>query len=329
MPDLIFADPRLAAIYDEIDTDRSDLDHYEAIVDEFGARSALDLGCGTGVLACRLAARKGLVDGGYLVFETRDPSARAWEEWTRERSFSISATVAGTVEHWVEVTNVALPSVSFVHTFRFVDRGGVVTSESTLRFRDRDEITAALEANGFTVHDVRGAPDRPGREFVFIARSTSGQPLSRQTSRWAAGDRPWGGTRSDESQHGKGAFKLRRGRCRRVRSYSSVVSWNRATLSAAAAISSNTVIRVAPNNLPASRPWFSSSSAISQRPHPSSTGVNGHNRFTRRTPPFKAVGGFSRVEVVDDVPEPEHPRCRFSAAHRLNSGFRLSQTTTR
>ena len=35
MPDLIFADPRLAAIYDEIDGDRSDLDHYEAIVDEF------------------------------------------------------------------------------------------------------------------------------------------------------------------------------------------------------------------------------------------------------------------------------------------------------
>ncbi len=57
VPDLIFADPRLAAIYDEIDGDRCDLLHYEAIVDELGARSMLDIGCGTGVLGCRLAVR--------------------------------------------------------------------------------------------------------------------------------------------------------------------------------------------------------------------------------------------------------------------------------
>jgi len=53
-PDRIIADSRLAAIYDDIDGDRDDLDHYEAIVEELGARRVLDLGCGTGVLACRL-----------------------------------------------------------------------------------------------------------------------------------------------------------------------------------------------------------------------------------------------------------------------------------
>jgi len=42
-----------------------------------------------------------------------------------------------------------------------------------LRFRDRDEIAASLAAVGFAVEDVRDAPDRPGREFVFIARSVS------------------------------------------------------------------------------------------------------------------------------------------------------------
>jgi len=46
----------------------------------------------------------------------------------------------------------------------------VLTSDSTLRFRKRDEIEAALVANGYVVDDVRDAPDRPRREFVFLAR---------------------------------------------------------------------------------------------------------------------------------------------------------------
>ena len=105
------------------------------------------------------------------MLETRDPSFRGWEEWTRDRSISVSDTVAGPVEHWVELTNVELPLVSFRHNFRFLDGGDVVTSDSTLRFRDRDEIAGSLAAVGFAVDDVRDAPDRPGREFVFIARS--------------------------------------------------------------------------------------------------------------------------------------------------------------
>jgi SAM-dependent methyltransferase len=239
VPDLIFADPRLAAIYDDIDGDRRDLGHYEAIIEGLGARSVLDIGCGTGVLGCRLAARgitvtavdpaqasldvarskpgadrvtwllgdatmlpllavdavtmtgnvaqvfvsdeewsatligahAALGDGGHLVFETRDPSYRGWEEWTRERSISISDTVAGRVEHWVELTNVALPLVSFRHSFRFIESSDVITSDSTLRFRDREEITESLSVNGFTIDVVRDAPDRPGRELVVIAHS--------------------------------------------------------------------------------------------------------------------------------------------------------------
>ncbi|MFM2076800.1 MAG: hypothetical protein RJA49_690 [Actinomycetota bacterium] len=55
MPDPIFALRRLAEIYDVLEGDRDDLDAYAAIVAERGARSVLDIGCGTGALACRLA----------------------------------------------------------------------------------------------------------------------------------------------------------------------------------------------------------------------------------------------------------------------------------
>ena len=48
---------RLAALYDVLDTDRGDLVPYLLMAGEFGARSVLDLGCGTGVFALLLAER--------------------------------------------------------------------------------------------------------------------------------------------------------------------------------------------------------------------------------------------------------------------------------
>ncbi|GAA2671363.1 MULTISPECIES: class I SAM-dependent methyltransferase [Actinosynnema] len=55
MPDAIFADPRLAALHGVFDGDRVDLDAYTALVAEPGARRVLDVGCGTGSPAVRLA----------------------------------------------------------------------------------------------------------------------------------------------------------------------------------------------------------------------------------------------------------------------------------
>ena len=46
----------------------------------------------------------------------------------------------------------------------------MIASTSTLRFRTRDEVTASLAASSYQVEQVRDAPDRPGREFVFVAR---------------------------------------------------------------------------------------------------------------------------------------------------------------
>jgi ubiquinone/menaquinone biosynthesis C-methylase UbiE len=57
MADAIFEEPRLAEIYDDLDPDRSDLDAYASLAGEFGAASVLDVGCGTGTLACLLAGR--------------------------------------------------------------------------------------------------------------------------------------------------------------------------------------------------------------------------------------------------------------------------------
>jgi SAM-dependent methyltransferase len=111
---------------------------------------------------------------GHLVFETRRPEHRAWEQWATDADpVTLDIPGIGPVERRLEVTDISLPFVSFRYAYRFLTDGEVVTSDSTLRFRSRDEVESSLAANGYRVLDVREAPDRPGREFVFIAERSA------------------------------------------------------------------------------------------------------------------------------------------------------------
>jgi len=112
--------------------------------------------------------------GGYLVFETRRPDQRAWQDWAADQDpVTLEIPGSGWVERRHQVIDVSLPFVSFRCTYRFLADGTVITSDSTLRFRDRDEVEASLLAHGYRVLDVREAPDRPRREFVFVTERTA------------------------------------------------------------------------------------------------------------------------------------------------------------
>ncbi len=103
------------------------------------------------------------------------PGRQAWLGWTREsRPARRTIPGVGDVEKWNDLLEVDLPLVTFQGSFRFppglLPDGDVVTSVSTLRFRERDEIEASLADAGFVVDEVLDAPDRPGLEWVFVAR---------------------------------------------------------------------------------------------------------------------------------------------------------------
>jgi SAM-dependent methyltransferase len=236
-PDAAFADPRLAAVYDVLDSDRGDLDAYVDLAHEVGAATVVDVGCGTGSLAVRLAAsgldvvavdpagasldmarrkphaaqvtwvhgdataleplglaadlavmtgnvaqvfvsdddwaatldavRGCLRPGGWFAFETRRPEARDWESWDVHPTV-VELPGGGTVLFSRTVTEVAPPLVTFVSTTTL--EGEPLHSSSTLRFRSRAEVASDLADHGFAVVDVRDAPDRPGKELVFLAR---------------------------------------------------------------------------------------------------------------------------------------------------------------
>lgn len=120
-------------------------------------------------LSALAAIRATLRPGGALVFEARDPGRRDWENWNREVTHQqVQHPALGRIRTWIELTDVQLPFVSFRQVFKFESDDPVLVSKSTLRFRERDEITESLVSAGMDLVEVRDAPDRPGLEFVFI-----------------------------------------------------------------------------------------------------------------------------------------------------------------
>ena len=107
-----------------------------------------------------VALHGALRTGGRLAFETRNPEARQWEHWSHAEAFTVEDPVAGPVETWTEVTDVADGVVTYVNHYRFVTTGEELLSPSRLRFRTPGELRHSLVEAGFTIDCVYGDWDR-------------------------------------------------------------------------------------------------------------------------------------------------------------------------
>ncbi|HWW32244.1 MAG TPA: class I SAM-dependent methyltransferase [Steroidobacteraceae bacterium] len=244
MPDLMYDDPRLAALYDRLyPPSPGSLGFYLPMI--MAAQSVLDVGCGTGALlaaareagyagqlcgldpaegmlalarahadiawirgAARALARRGEFDlivmtghafqvlvedeelratlaalraalrgGGRFAFETRNPAARAWEEWTPDREVQVTDAQGDIVTVSLEVE---APfdgrRVAFAQTYSCASWGGPLVSRSALRFLDAAGLARFLSETGFAIEAQYGDFDRrplapDSREIVTIARA--------------------------------------------------------------------------------------------------------------------------------------------------------------
>ncbi len=112
------------------------------------------------IAAVLARAREHVEPGGVLVFDSRNPAARAWERWTPERSRrSVEVAGLGRVTVSYAVRAVAGDLVSFTTDHAFAD-GTHLASESTLRFLDADAIRERLATAGFAHATLYGDWDR-------------------------------------------------------------------------------------------------------------------------------------------------------------------------
>lgn len=120
--------------------------------------------------------RRSLIDGGVLVFDTRDPAARGWERWTPAESHRrVTLPNGREVEMVTEVACVRAGLVDSTIHYRFSD-GTRLQSSTTLRFRTESEVRESLHDSGFAVERVFGGwalePIGAGDgELLVIARA--------------------------------------------------------------------------------------------------------------------------------------------------------------
>ena len=241
-----FNDARLASIYDAVNPWGEDEDFYLSLPRN-GNVSILDLGCGTGRLACAYASeghdvlgadpaaamldtararewgdqvewvhsntqsfrserrfdlvvmtghafqflhtdqdieaalftmKRHLAPGGRVVFETRNPLARAWSNWTAENLATIAIESEDKVDVWATVEEEDGDFVRFKMHYLFERTQEKLVSNNTLRLLGRAALEAHLRRAGLQLEQLLGdwnsepfSPSSP--EMIVVASSVS------------------------------------------------------------------------------------------------------------------------------------------------------------
>lgn len=98
-----------------------------------------------------------LIPGGRLAFDSRDPNARGWEAWTKERTHKIVHLPQGDSQHWYQTTQVNEETGVVDFCAHEIGPDGIERVEcGPIRFRSEDQLRAMLNEAGLAVDEVFG-----------------------------------------------------------------------------------------------------------------------------------------------------------------------------
>jgi ubiquinone/menaquinone biosynthesis C-methylase UbiE len=107
------------------------------------------------------AIRSSLKPDGRFIFETRNPLVREWENWTPDKVAEIVTAGGEVVRMWHHVDSPVVGDVvHFTTTFESPSWDRPRTSESTLRFLDRESLYAFVSDAGMETVEQYGDWDR-------------------------------------------------------------------------------------------------------------------------------------------------------------------------
>ena len=202
----MYSDADAAALYDQLNPWGPSDDFYLSNV--MAAPSVLDVGCGTGMLLHRAreashtgmlcgvdpdlrgslaATRAALVDGGRLVFGTRNPRVRAWEGWNPSNPIDVVDPAGRELRIRYQVESVTGDMVTFTETTATRAGEPLRVDRASLRFLDAEGVDRALGAAGFEVEArygdwSRGPFTGASDNIVTVARASSPASARRSSS---------------------------------------------------------------------------------------------------------------------------------------------------
>lgn len=130
-----------------------------------------------------IAIHKALRPGGYLAFESRNPTIQPWftkkehQDWHSADSPRKSIDpIAGELETWSEPIKINGEKITFKGHYLFKKSGEELTTINELIFRTKEEITQSLKKAGFSIENVYGFWDwspatAESPEFIFVAKA--------------------------------------------------------------------------------------------------------------------------------------------------------------
>ncbi|MCM3388312.1 class I SAM-dependent methyltransferase [Ureibacillus chungkukjangi] len=100
-----------------------------------------------------------LEPGGHFIFDTRNPAAKVWEEWEKDKTpdFATDQASGESLEIWTEYEGFVDDIYTFYETVKKVHTGEVVIREKMqLKFRTQETIYESLQKVGFSQIKVYG-----------------------------------------------------------------------------------------------------------------------------------------------------------------------------